>query len=113
MNLCQRRWLELLKDYAVDILYHPGKANVVADSLSRRSMSSMSYLQPEKSGISHDIHQLASFGVRLLESGATKMYHDSRGIYWWDEMKKDIAEFVAQCLNYQQVKIELQKPCGL
>ena len=32
LNLRQRRWLELLKDYDVTILYHPGKANVVADA---------------------------------------------------------------------------------
>ena len=32
LNLRQRRWLELLKDYDCDILYHPGKANVVADA---------------------------------------------------------------------------------
>jgi hypothetical protein len=32
----QRRWLELLKDYDCEILYHPGKANVVADALSRK-----------------------------------------------------------------------------
>ncbi|WMV32659.1 hypothetical protein MTR67_026044, partial [Solanum verrucosum] len=37
LNLRQRRWLELLKDYDVDILYHPGKANVVVDALSRKS----------------------------------------------------------------------------
>ncbi|WMV07081.1 hypothetical protein MTR67_000466, partial [Solanum verrucosum] len=35
LNLRQRRWLELLKDYDLSILYHPGKANVVVDSLSR------------------------------------------------------------------------------
>ncbi|WMV38677.1 hypothetical protein MTR67_032062, partial [Solanum verrucosum] len=35
LNLRQRRWLELLKDYDMSILYHPGKANVVADALSR------------------------------------------------------------------------------
>ncbi|KAG8473291.1 hypothetical protein CXB51_035413 [Gossypium anomalum] len=37
LNLRQRRWLELLKDYDLVIDYHPGKANVVADALSRKS----------------------------------------------------------------------------
>ena len=38
LNLRQRRWLELLKDYELVIDYHPGKANVVADALSRKSL---------------------------------------------------------------------------
>ena len=33
----QRRWLELIKDYNLEVHYHPGKANVVADALSRKS----------------------------------------------------------------------------
>jgi hypothetical protein len=33
----QRRWLELIKDYELEIHYHPGKANVVADALSRKT----------------------------------------------------------------------------
>jgi hypothetical protein len=37
LNLRQRRWLELIKDYDLGINYHPAKANVVADALSRRS----------------------------------------------------------------------------
>jgi hypothetical protein len=37
LNLRQRRWLELIKDYDLGINYHPSKANVVADALSRRS----------------------------------------------------------------------------
>jgi hypothetical protein len=37
MNLRQRGWLELIKDYDLGIDYHPGKANVVADALSRMS----------------------------------------------------------------------------
>ena len=37
MNLRQRRWLELIKDYHMRLHYHPGKANVLADALSRKS----------------------------------------------------------------------------
>jgi hypothetical protein len=36
LNMRQRRWLELIKDYELEVLYHPGKANVVADALSRK-----------------------------------------------------------------------------
>jgi hypothetical protein len=37
LNLRQRRWLELIKNYDMEIHYHPGKANVAADALSRKS----------------------------------------------------------------------------
>ena len=41
LNMRQRRWLELVKDYDLEIHYHLGKANVVADALSRRSYVNM------------------------------------------------------------------------
>ena len=41
LNLRQRRWLELLKDYDCIIDYHPGKANLVADALSRKSFAAL------------------------------------------------------------------------
>jgi hypothetical protein len=36
VNMRQRRWIELIKDYDLEVHYHPGKANVVADALSRK-----------------------------------------------------------------------------
>ena len=48
LNLRQRRWLELLKDYDCSILYHPSKANVVADALSRKSAGSLAHISIER-----------------------------------------------------------------
>ena len=48
-----------------------------------------------------------------IHPGSTKMYHDLKQIYWWDGMKKDIAEYVAKCPNCQQVKVGHLKLGGL
>ena len=48
-----------------------------------------------------------------IHPGSTKMYHDLKQTYWWDGMKKDIAEFVANCPNCQQVKAAHLKPGDL
>jgi len=65
--LRQRRWLELLKDYDVAILYHPGKANVVANILSRKpaSMGSLAYIPVNKRPLDLDVQALANQFVRL------------------------------------------------
>ena len=47
LNLRQQRWLELFKDYDCIIDYHPGKANVVADALNRKTMTVMSLQHSE------------------------------------------------------------------
>ncbi|XP_070002554.1 uncharacterized protein [Nicotiana sylvestris] len=48
-----------------------------------------------------------------MHPGSTKMYHDLKEIYCWNNMKKDVANFVAKCSNCQQVKAEHQRTGGL
>ena len=58
----QRRWVELIKDYECTIEYHPGKANVVVDALSRKSTGSISHL---KAVYLPKLVEFRSLGVRL------------------------------------------------
>ena len=48
INLRQRRWFELLKDYKMSTLYHPGEANVVDDILRRLSIGSTAHVKEEE-----------------------------------------------------------------
>ncbi|XP_060170518.1 uncharacterized protein LOC132601455 [Lycium barbarum] len=142
-----------------------GKANNVADALSRRSMGSLAHVEADKQTMTKEVHRLASLGVRILDCGdgglkegihkhkttafeqgeddgtlryrgrlcvpdidglrdrimsetynsrysihpgSTKMYHDLKEIYWWNDMKNNVANFMAKCLNCQQVKTDGQ-----
>ena len=65
LNLRQRRWLELVKDYNVEIHYHPGKANVVADALSRKSYGPMdAHLQEEMARL--NVHIVPPGSIRRM-----------------------------------------------
>ena len=59
--------MELLKDYDITILYHPGKANVVADALSRKegSMGSLAHLQVSRRPLAREVQTLANYFMRL------------------------------------------------
>nr|GEW10110.1 putative reverse transcriptase domain-containing protein [Tanacetum cinerariifolium] len=48
-----------------------------------------------------------------IHSGSTKMYQDLRKLYWWPNMKADIATYVSQCLTCAKVKAKHLKPSGL
>ena len=61
----QRKWLKLLKDYDCTILYHPGKANVVAEALSRKSMGSLAHIVVQKRHMVQEVRNCLNEGVVL------------------------------------------------
>ena len=64
-------------------------------------------------GLQERILEEAHSSRYSIHPGATKMYRELRGVYWWNGMKRDIADFVSKCPNCQQVKVEHQKPGGM
>jgi hypothetical protein len=186
----QRRWLELSKYYELEIHYHLGKANVVADALSRKSQVNMLAAHPMPFELAKEFDRLSLgflnntqgvtveleptleqdirkgqkddekineirqviidgkvpdfredaegviwFKDRLclpniksiqelilkeahetsysIHPGREKMYQDRKKGFWWYDMKREIAEYVARCDSCQRIKAEHQRPAGL
>ena len=55
--------MELLKDYDCSILYHPSKVNVVADTLSKKSVGSLAYIRIERRPIIKELYELIDKGL--------------------------------------------------
>nr|XP_009802235.1 PREDICTED: uncharacterized protein LOC104247816 [Nicotiana sylvestris] len=68
---------------------------------------------PDVDGFRNEIMDEAHSSRYSIHPGSTKMYKDLQEIYWWNRMKENISDFVARCLNCQQVKAEHQRPGGL
>jgi hypothetical protein len=64
LNLRQCRWLELIKDYDLEVHYHPGKANVVADALSRKSYANEVQVMPMSNELCAEIEHL-NLGIAI------------------------------------------------
>ena len=62
-----------------------------------------------KRDILEEIHR-SKYSMHL---GCDKMYQNLKSLYWWDNMKSKIVQFVQKCLACQRVKVEYKKPSGL
>jgi hypothetical protein len=72
LNLRQKRWLELIKDYHLSIQYHPGKANVVANQLSRKSYYHYMTTLNRRPELAQEVHQL---NLQIIPQGTLNALH--------------------------------------
>jgi len=68
LNMRQRRWLELMADYNIDLQYHPGKVNTILDALSRKPENKVLVQLTQQKELLRDIIKLDLMLVQELVS---------------------------------------------
>jgi hypothetical protein len=68
---------------------------------------------PKEDNLKRVILAEAHQSLYTVHLGSTKMYRDLREHYWWNDMKREVAQFVERCLTCQTIKAEHQKPVGM
>nr|GEW34156.1 hypothetical protein [Tanacetum cinerariifolium] len=106
INMSQRRWLELLSDYDYEILYHLGKVNILEAQIEAQKPENI------KNEDDYD-HARVHKSKYSVHPGSGKMYQDMKKLYWWPNMKANIATYVSKYLTGAKVKAEHQRPSGL
>ncbi|GJR48371.1 putative reverse transcriptase domain-containing protein [Tanacetum coccineum] len=91
LNMRQRRWLELLSDYDYEIRYHLGKANVILEA-QVEARKEENYGTKDLCGMINQLEPRAD-GTLCL-NGRNKMYQDLKKLYWWPNMKAEIAIYM-------------------
>ncbi|KAA3470147.1 reverse transcriptase [Gossypium australe] len=115
LNLRQRRWLELLKDHELVIDYHPGKANVVADALSRKSLCALRAMSTQID-LCDDDSVLAELKVRPIDRICIQKNSELIQLILNEAHSSHLTVHLGStkiCLVCQQVKAEHQVPSGL
>ncbi|KAI3754537.1 hypothetical protein L1987_54322 [Smallanthus sonchifolius] len=109
-----RRWSELLKDYDCEIIYHPEKANVVADALSRKDVPAPIRVKACQQVVISDVMREIEIAQAeaLKKENIKKERMDLKKEYWWPGMKHEVTKYVIKCLTCSQVNAEHQKPYG-
>nr|GEW17948.1 hypothetical protein [Tanacetum cinerariifolium] len=127
------KWLEFLSDYGYELRYHPGKANVTEvrkeenyeaedlcgmiknlepcadETLCLKNKSWIPCFGNLRALIMYESHK-SKYSIYPVSD---KMYQDLKKLYWWPNMKAEIATYVSKCMTCAKVKAEYQKPSSL